>query len=106
MQHPDMPAVMIAREAIAPLQQSVLAWMDADWLLPADGASLLALLERTLEELASENAPAARDEIEAFIGSVEALIEAGRLEAADRQLRLAMAVALANLLPGAGGSEG
>jgi len=79
--------------------------MDADQLLPADGASLLALLERTWEELTSENAPAARDEIKAFIGYVEALIEGGLLEAADSQLRLATAVTLANLLPGADGSE-
>ena len=96
MRHPDRPAVVVAAEAIATLQQRVLAWMDADRVLPADGSSLLALLERTLEELTRENAAAARAGIEAFTGRVEALVEAGLLEAADGHSRLAASAALAD----------
>ena len=83
MEHPDSAAVEGARAAIAPLQQSVLGWMDADRVLPADGSSLLAALERAVAGLTGENPAAARAGIVAFIGRVEALIGAGVLEAAD-----------------------
>lgn len=44
MQYPDRPPVLDAAGAIAYLRQSVLAWMDADRVLPADGSSLLSAL--------------------------------------------------------------
>jgi hypothetical protein len=94
MKHPDSAAAEGARAAIASLQQSVQAWMDADRVLPADGSSLLAALERALEGLTVQNPAAARAGIAAFIGRVEALIEAGALEAADGRRPLQTARAL------------
>jgi hypothetical protein len=106
MEQPDSAAADGARAAMAPLQQSVQALIDGDRVLPADGSSLLALLERALEGLGAENARAARPGIEAFIGRVEALIEAGMLEAADGHPQIEAAAALAALLPSAEGSDG
>jgi hypothetical protein len=83
MEHGDGLAARDATPLIAPLRQGVLAWMDADRVLPADGSSLLAALDRALAGLTGENALAARAELEAFIAQVQALIEAGVLEIAD-----------------------
>lgn len=106
MERSGGPAVRDATRLIAPLQQGVLAWTDADRVLPAEGSLLLAALERTLEGLTGENPLAARAGIEAFIGRVEALIEAGLLDGADGNCSLHAAAALAALLPGADGSDG
>jgi hypothetical protein len=57
--------------------------MDADRVLPADGSSLLVALERAREGLAGENPSAAMAGIGAFIREVEALVEAGTIEAVD-----------------------
>jgi hypothetical protein len=100
MEHSDRPTVMDARELIAHPRQSVQAVMDGDRVFPADGSSLLALLDRALEELTDEDPPAVpplepgsramgdtgRDPwagLEAFIVQVQELIEAGVLDAAD-----------------------
>jgi hypothetical protein len=40
MEHPERAAVVFARVLIAHLQQSILAWVDSDRVLPADGSSL------------------------------------------------------------------
>src|SRR5262245_4729324 len=100
MEHPGSATAADARAAIAPLQQSVLGWMDADWVLPSDGSSLLAALERALEGLTGENPSAARAGIVVFIRRVEALIDAGALEAVDGRLPLETARALLAALRG------
>ena len=77
------------RAVIADLQQWVQAWMDGDRLFPADGLSLLAALDRALAGLAGEDseerAPGAgtRAGIAAFVGQVQALVEARVLAAED-----------------------
>jgi hypothetical protein len=100
MERAESPGVRDARTRITQLQQSVQAVMDGDRILPADGSSLLALLDQSLEGLTDKDAPAvpplgpgsravggarrkARAGIEAFTGRVQALIEAGVLDAAD-----------------------
>jgi hypothetical protein len=142
MENPDRPAVVVARVVIAHLQQSVQALMDGDRVLPADGLSLLATLDRALEGLTDEDGPAvpslgppgtspalrapgshaatgsrrgthavgrARSEpwagIEAFIGRVQALIEAGVLEAGDGHPRIEAAAAMAALLRSTDGTD-
>jgi hypothetical protein len=99
MEPPDRPAGGDARTLIAQLQQSVLAWMDADRVLLADGSSLLAMLDRAREGLIRKSAPEARAATAAFSSRLQALIEAGVLEAADGESRLEMAAELADLLP-------
>jgi hypothetical protein len=94
MEHPDSAAMEDAGAAIASLQQCVLVWMDGDRVLPADGSSLLAALEWALAGLTGENALAARAGIVAFIGRVEALIDAGVLDAVDGRLPLQTARAV------------
>src|SRR5258708_30745937 len=94
MEHTDGPAARDATPLIAPLRQGVLAWMDADRVLPADGSSLLAALERAREGLTGENPAAARAGIEAFIAQVQALIDAGVLEIADGHPPIAAAAAV------------
>jgi hypothetical protein len=105
MEHPERPAEVVARDVIAHLQQSVQALMDGDRVLPADGSSLQTLLERALQGLTAEDAPAARAGIEAFIDRAQALIAAGVLEAADGRPRIAAAAALGALLPSADGTD-
>src|SRR5262249_54955820 len=100
MEHPDRPPVMDARELIAQLRQSVQAVMDGDRVFPADDSALLALLDRSLEGLTDQAAPAVPllepgrhavggapeapwTGLEAFVAQVQALIEAGVLDAAD-----------------------
>src|SRR5262249_36125097 len=100
MEHPDSAAAERARAAIAPLQQSALGWLDADRVLPADGSSLLTALERALEGLTGENPAAASAGIVAFIRRVEALIDAGALDAVDGRLRLETARAILAVLRG------
>jgi hypothetical protein len=100
MEHPDSAAAESTRAAIAPLQQSVLGWMDADRVLPSDGSSLLAALQRALEGLTGENPSAAWAGIVAFIHRVEALIDAGALEAVDGRLPLETARAILAVLRG------
>jgi hypothetical protein len=105
MEHPERPAEVVARELIAHLQQSVQALMDGDRVLPADGSSLLAALDRALAGPGGESVSAARAGIEAFIGRVQALIDAGVLEAADGRPRLEAAAALGTLLRSAAGTD-
>jgi hypothetical protein len=100
MEHPDSAAAEGGRAVIAPLQQRVLGWIDADRVLPADGSSLLASLVRALEGLTGENPSAARAGIVAFIRRVEALIDAGALEAVDGRLPLETARAILAALRG------
>jgi hypothetical protein len=104
MPHPDRSAATIAREALAPLQQRVLAWIDADQVFPADGAALLAALGRVWEGLAGANVAAARAGLDAFMEQVQELIDAGVLEAADGDVRMAAAAMV--LLRSDGRSEG
>jgi hypothetical protein len=105
MEHPDSAAAEGARAAIAPLHQRVLGWMDADRVLPADGSSLLAALERALEGWTGEDPAAARAAIAAFIRRVEALIAAGVLEAEDGRARIEAAAAMAALLRSTMGTD-
>jgi hypothetical protein len=79
--------------------------MDRDQVLPADGASLLAALDRKLSEPGGESATAARAGIEAFIGWMQALVEAGVIEAADGHARIEAAAELGALLPTADGTD-
>lgn len=132
MKHPDRPVAVAARIVIAHLQQSVQSWMDGYRILPADGFSLQAMLDRVVEGLADEGAPvvpplgppwtdptlcdstragdgAQREPwagIEAFIRRVEALIEAGVLEAVDGRPLIEAARAMGAWLPSVGGSDG
>src|SRR5262249_1193105 len=85
LEHLDHPAAMSPRALIAHLQESVQAWIDSDRVLPADGASLLAMLNQAFAALAAEDAPAARAGIMAFTGQFTALIAAGVLSAGDGQ---------------------
>jgi hypothetical protein len=101
MEHSERPPLVVAQVVIAHLQQSVRALMDEDRVLPTDGSSLLAALDRELAGPNGESAAAARAGIEAFIAQVEALVDAGVLEAADGHPPIEMAVALGALLHGA-----
>jgi hypothetical protein len=122
MERAESPGVREARTRITQLQQSVQGVMDGDRVLPADGSSLLAMLDQALEELADEEAPAvpplgtgsravggAEREpwtgIEAFIGRVQALIQAGVLDVADGRPWIEAAAAIGALLPSAGGTD-
>jgi hypothetical protein len=104
MEHADRPAVVVARIVIAHLRQSVQAWMDEDRVLPADGSSLLAALDRALAGPNDENAWAAQIGTEAFINWAQARIDAGVLAAADGRPRIAVAAALGALLRSADGA--
>jgi hypothetical protein len=106
MQQGNGPAARDGATLIAPLRQGVLAWMDADRVLPADGSCLLAMLERALGGVAGENTAAARAGIEAFIDRVQALIETGLLEPAEAHPRITAAATVAVLLRNAGESDG
>jgi hypothetical protein len=103
MERPERPAEGVASEVIARLQRSVQALMDGDRVLPADGSSLLATLDRALAGPDSVSA-AARAGIEAFIGWAQALIEAGVLAAEDGRPRIEAAAAMGALLRSAGGT--
>jgi hypothetical protein len=81
MEHPESVPTEDGQTLISPLQQTVLAWMDGDRVLPADGAALL-------EGLTGAKGAAARHGIEAFIDRVQALIDAGLLDAAAGRLAL------------------
>jgi hypothetical protein len=105
MVHLEKPADLAAREVIAHLQQSVHALMDGDRVLPADGSSLLAALDRALAGPNGESVSAARAGVEAFIGRVQALIDAGVLEAAEGGPRIEAAAALGTLLRSADGTD-
>lgn len=98
MKQPDRAAADHARAAIAHLQQSVQALIDGDRLLPGDGSSLLATLDRALERLVTMDALAAWTGIEAFSSQVTELIEAGVLDAADGRPRIEEAAPLIALL--------
>jgi hypothetical protein len=106
MQHEDIPAAMGARAVIAHLQQRVQVWMDGDRLFPADGAALLAALDRAFEGLAGEDASAVRAGIAAFVRRVQALIAAGALTPGEGQPPIEAAAALAASIPSAGGTGG
>ena len=134
MQPPERPGEVVASEVIAHLQRSVQALMDGDRVLPADGSSLLATLDRALAGPDGESAPPGTREaggslrprgpapplrgsppptqwvdaqagIEAFIGWAQALIEAGVLAAADGRPRIEAAAAMGALLRSAGGTD-
>ena len=79
MEHPDRATAERAGAVVAQLQQSVQAWLDADQILPADGQSLLAMLDFALTGRVGASAAAASAMIEAVIERTEALIEAGTL---------------------------
>jgi hypothetical protein len=98
----ERSAASVARIAIAHLRQSVLAWIDGDQVLPADGASLLTMLDQAGERLESRDTGAARAEIEAFIDGVQRLLEADLLEGADGRSQIETAAAMADLMQSAG----
>ena len=95
---------MDARAVIAQLQQRVQGQIDGDQLLPDDGSALLTLLERALEGVSVRNAAVARAEIEAFIGRVQALMDAGVLHGADGQPLIEATAPVLVWLPSAGRS--
>jgi hypothetical protein len=96
--HSDSAAAEGASAAIARLRQSIVGWMDADRVLPADGSSLLVALELALEGLTGENPSSARAGIVAFIRRMEALIDAGAIEAVEGRLPLETVDALLAVL--------
>ena len=96
---------MDARTLIAQLQQRVQGQIDGDQVLPDDGSSLLALLNRAREALSLEHTAAARAGIEAFISRVLALIEVGALDVADGRLLIEAAAPLRAGLPSEGGTS-
>jgi hypothetical protein len=100
------PAPVEAGAVIAQLRQRVRVWMDGDRVLPADGLSLLATLDRVQAGLAGEDAPAARAGIAAFVSQVQALIEARVLAAEDGHPPIEAASAMVALLDSAGGADG
>ena len=104
MEHADRPAVVVARIVIGHLRQSVQAWMDEDRVLPAEGSSLLAALDRALAGPNGDHAGAAQVGTKEFIDWAQARIEAGVLPAADGHPRIAVAAALGALLRGAEGA--
>jgi hypothetical protein len=95
LQEADHPAAAGALAGIAQLQQRVQAWLDGDRLFPADGRSLLAALDRVQAGLAGEDAPGARAGIAAFVGQVQALVEARVLAVQDGHPLIEVAAALA-----------
>ena len=105
MKQPDRAAADDARTAMAHLQQSVQALIDGDRVLPGDGSALLATLDRALAGPDGESAAAVRAGIEAFIGWVQSLIEAGVLAAADGRPRIEAAAAMGALLRSASGAD-
>jgi hypothetical protein len=98
MAYREKPAEAAPRDAIAHLQKSIHGLMDGDRVLPADGSSLLVALELAMEGLTGENPSSARARIVAFIRQVEALIDAGAIEAVDGRLPLETADALLAVL--------
>jgi hypothetical protein len=82
-EHSQAPAPAVAHDVIAQVRQSVQVWINGDQVLPADGSFLLAALDQARAGLTSADAPGARAGIERFVGQVQALIEAGTLEASD-----------------------
>ena len=99
MQHPDRPAVTDGESAIAPLRQSVYAWMDADRVLPEEGSVLLAALDAALRHLTAGDLPAARTAIEQFIAGAQRFMEDEVLKERDGQGSLAVTVAMLAELP-------
>ena len=93
-QHSRPPALFEAAAAIAQLRQSVQVWMDGDRVLPADGSLLLTTLDRVQAGLAGEDAPGVGAGIAAFVGQVQALVQAGVLAAEDGHSPLAAAAAM------------
>jgi hypothetical protein len=91
----DAPAVL------APLRRRVQAWIDSDRILPADGAALLAALDRLQAALASEDAPAVQAGVERFVGQVQMLIEVRGLAAEEGRQPLEMAMTMLAWLPAA-----
>jgi hypothetical protein len=98
MEHPELAAAAGASGAIARLRQSVVGWMDADRVLPADGSSLMVALELALEGLTGENPSSARAGMVAFIRRVEVLIDAGAIKAVEGRLPLETVDALLAML--------
>jgi hypothetical protein len=95
MEHGNRHEAVDARAQIAALQRSVQGWADGDSVLPADGSALLVLLEQALDGLKHGDAGSAQAGITAFMGRLEALIEAGILNGTDGLAEMAMAAALA-----------
>jgi hypothetical protein len=87
-----------AGDRITRLQHHVQALIDGDRVLPADGSSLLAALGHAQEGLLSEDRPAERAALEAFVSRVQALmatsIVAGDPEHAFDELAKPVAVCL------------
>src|SRR5690242_4158766 len=104
MEYPEQRDVTDARMLIAHLQQGVQGRIDGDQLLPADGSSLLALLERAMEGLSVRNTGVAREEIEAFMRRVQALIDGGIMDVADGRPLIEAAAPVRVWLPSAGRS--
>jgi hypothetical protein len=105
MQHPEKPAEVAARDVITHLQQSVHALMDADRVLPEEGLSLLATLDRALAGPSGASATSARSGIAAYSDWVQALIDAEVLDAAEGRPWIAAAAALGAGLPKAEGTD-
>jgi hypothetical protein len=108
MQQWERDAAVVARDLIADLQQSIQAWMDADRILPADGAALLAALDQVLLGQDRTSASSTQDRIEAFIFRGQELIASGVLGATDGRPQRELAAAMGALLRCAdgAGSEG
>ena len=90
---------------IAQWQRRVQVWIDGDRVLPADGSSLLAALDRALEGLAGEDAVVTQAGIESFTRRVQILIDAGVLGAGDGQPQLEAAAVLVASLSSAGAAD-
>jgi hypothetical protein len=105
MQHPDRPAVTDGESAIAHLRQGVYAWMDADRVLPEEGAALLAALDAALLHLTAGDrsgatpGAAARTAVEQFIAGAQRFMEDEVLKEREGQGSLAATVALLAELP-------
>jgi hypothetical protein len=104
-QHPDRLETASAGDRIAWLQHHVQVLMDGDRLLPVDGASLLAALDRARKGLVSRERPAARAALEAFICGLEALIDGRVLTTGDGRPPIEAAALIAASLLAASGSD-
>jgi hypothetical protein len=94
---------------LARLRQTVQVWIDGDRVLPIDGLALLVALDQAQKGLAGpRGAPGAAAEsgITAFVGHVQALIEARVLAAEVGLPPIEAASAMAALLSGADGRAG
>lgn len=100
MQYPATPQEAALPTAMDALRQRVQALIDGDMVLPADGRSLLEIVDVARAALTAGEAPAARAGAEEFMERVQALMTAGLIEPSEARLQTEAAAAIVAVLSG------